>query len=503
MSHHPGFPDTLENKYVLLLDSEEYRFIQGLETTGYGTWVATNANLAPEKTFRFRDEYNTLKIAPVSEAVPPATLTEFSITHSPKAVPRGYEGDFITFFAWFYTFATCFITIEVADSNGTSVTGSSVPVPANTWTLVRGGELEIFQQSQPPSYHATVNFESKGGLQHVHMAHPVLTNSYGFARDVFLRETLPYIPRFLVDTDYEQTEPKYPMLRLAELGLGYGDRGYRQALSFRYKDLSEGFNEADDSTKSTLVDPTVADPAFLPWLAQFVGVSFTNNVIGGTTAWERLPATWDALHLDIDPDADVTYNISSVGTGTLTTTASPTGISIGDTVSISGTTNFNGQFLVTNKVSSTLTLDPAISATTENVGTVTLVDTSWLEIETFDTQDSNFVSTRRQLIAFPRTGHGAGTEQAISEAVKVILTGTKTISIVTDPVEAPWTIFIRTLVSETPNGVIGTSSQTVIDEANSVKPMGFKIEHECVDLVEFNDALYSYNSTIPYDGFTV
>ena len=334
------------------------------------------------------------------------------------------------------------------------------------------------------------------------MAHPVLTNSYGFTQNLFLRETLPYTPRVLLEIDAEQSNPKFPMARMLELALAYGDRGFRQSQDFKYNDISEGYVSTDISTKSRLVDASAAETKYLPWLAQFVGVALQNTV-GGTTPWSALPSNWDDLHTEIDPAPDVTYNIATIDSGGVVVTATPTGISEGDTVSIAGTSNFNGQYLVTSVSGTSLTLEPSVSASLETTGTVTLVDTSWIELESFDLDDSNVEDAQRSLLTTARTGHNAGTKQAIIDVLNQVLLNTKWFSYSVQPTIAPWVISIRTLTSETPNGETGSPSQVVLDELMPVKPMGFTITHECVDLdLLYEEPLVEYNSGAPYDGYT-
>lgn len=127
------------------------------------------------------------------------------------------------------------------------------------------------------------------------------------------------MPEFFIQTDSEQTFPNFPMLRLLDLGTAYAGVATDQAESFRYLDIASGFDAGDDSTKSTLVNPSVADPRFLAWLAQVVGVKLSATA-GGTTPWGNIPSTWATFLEAVDnagTDDDIptweeveTYNIS-------------------------------------------------------------------------------------------------------------------------------------------------------------------------------------------------
>jgi hypothetical protein len=173
-------------------------------------------------------------------------------------------------------------------------------------------------------------------------------------------------------------------------------------------DIASGYDPDDDSTKSALVEPTVADPRFLAWLGQVVGVKLASSV-GGTTPWGNLPTTWTTFINAIDDAGDNDDN------------------------------------------------------------------TTWEEIETYNPGDSNFVSGRRQQITTARLGHNAGTRDGIISSVETVLTGTKEVNLVIDPIGSPWTIRINTLTAETPSGA--NSDPQVLEVASESRPLGFVLTH--------------------------
>jgi hypothetical protein len=117
---------------------------------------------------------------------------------------------------------------------------------------------------------------------------------------------------------------------------------------------------------------------------------------------------------------------------------------------------------------------------------VSLIDTDdanitadWFEIEAYNTSDFNFIQGRRDQITTARTGHNAGTKTAIIDSAETVLTGTKSVNYVVDPIANPWTITLETLTSETPGGINDTESETVINAVENSRPMGFTIQHFC------------------------
>lgn len=495
--------EVLFGHYTQFLSAPEYEF-----TPTYGSWAPTNASLVVEKTFRFPESplpsgatYNTLRIQPLTASIDPNEWTEFSLVHSPKTIPSQFDGDSLAFFVHVYALNSISVSLSLETSLGEVQSTEYIDIPAMTWTLVRSKEIRIPFQTLAITAQATINFRTMGQLTHCHISHPALVNSYGFADNLFLRESFAILPDYLRLVDSEQQGLTYPMSRLMEVGLVYADRAFRQAQDFQYLDIASGFDANDLSTRSTLVDPTIADPKFLPWLGQFVGVRLLTSA-AGTTPWGNLPEQWEQIHTDIDPEPDVTYFISAIGSSGASLTATPSGIFEGNTITVEGTNNFDGQYLVTSISGNQLVLEPSVNESDEFTGSVTLVDSNWIEIESFDTGDANFVAGRRTQISSARTGLNSGTKEAIESALQDLLTGTKWYEYSSDPFTKPWVITLKTLVTETPGGVIAEQSDYIVSKLYPVKPMGFVIEHECVDLDQlYEEPLLTYDSSAPYDGY--
>jgi hypothetical protein len=469
----------LDAPYVNFLGDEDYLF-----QPNTGSWTGSNASLTVESTRLFKGVYHALSVQALSAGSP---NTEFSVTHDSFVVGPEFIRDSINSTVNVFCTSPIEVAIRIQNSSPASITSNYYEVPASTWTVIRSDSLVVPTSVTNQTFRATILFRSQFGAVNVLIAHPVVKNAFGFADNLFLRETISRMPRFLIDADSEQQNPQYPMTRFMDVGLVFAGRAFSQALDFRYRDISEGYIENDDATKSTLVDIDAVDPDYMPWLAQFVGIKL-ERLTAGTTPWGNLPTTWEGIHEDIDPEPDITYTISSVtrdGSGNVSAvvSASPTEFSIGDTVTVEGASTFNGQFELTNVDTGTNTLEWSQSGVSASgsVGTVTLVDSDWIEIESFDITDSNFIPTRRQLVTDRRTGHDAGTCRSLRDGIRYLLSGTQTIDVFFDPIQFPWQIFVKTLTSETPSGITGTQSPLLITELRKVKPMGFIVTHECVD----------------------
>lgn len=464
----------LSSGITQFLSDDEYMF-----TETFGSWTATNASLSVEKLLRFRNQYNTMRVTPTSG-------TSLTLSHEPKRVSNAFARDAMTLTVFVYPLTTINASVTLSDSLGGTETSQTVSLPALKWSLVRGPELRIQPTTITVSYSSTVNLSNTTTGSYIYIAHPAFINSFGFMDNQFVRECFTYMPPVFSQIDSEQSDPTFPMARLMDVGLAYAKRGFNQSIDFRYVDIENGYDQNDDTTKSTLVDYERTEPEYLPWLAQFVGVKLLTTP-AGTTPWGNLPTTWEDIQLDIDPAADITYAISSItrtGTTVVATTAtSPTGISIGQPITITGTTEFNGQFTITDIDTglNTVEWESEGAEVTESSGSITYVDESWIEIEAFDTADANFIPGRRDLIKTARTGLNAGSKQAIIDAVKPILIGDQQIEYNLDPYTDPWLIQLRTLTAETIAGVTGEESEKIIRAVQQCRPLGFVITHECVE----------------------
>ena len=382
-----------------LLAPEDFYF-----NTSTGTWQTTNGTSSVDFSFRFKNQYHTLKVTPSSSS-------QVTLQHEQIQLPSSYKNDFITFYGHIYCESKVTVTVTVTSSYGDSSSVTTV-LNALTWGIVRGPEIVVPPTEGNTGFTTTIQIVNHNNSA-IYLAHPVLTNTYAIRNNLFLRMCMERMPAFFIEKDSEQTAPNFPMLRLMDVGLAYAGKAVDELDSFPYLDIAGGYDATDDSTKSSLVEPQVANKEFLPWLAQIVGTKLSQSA-GGSTPWGNLPTTWASF-------------VSLIDTGDANATA------------------------------------------------------DWDEIETYNTSDNNFVQGRRDQITTARIGHNAGTKTAIIESAQTVLTGTKTVNYIVDPIANPWTITLQTLTSETPGGVHDEDSETVINAVEKSRPMGFTIQHICKD----------------------
>ena len=88
----------------------------------------------------------------------------------------------------------------------------------------------------------------------------VLPVIYGNMPSIFFSEDLEY-----------QGKPDIPLTRFIDIATYTMDEIYKKLRGYLYLDVSEGYVDSDDETKSTLVNQDVADFKTLVWLAKFSG----------------------------------------------------------------------------------------------------------------------------------------------------------------------------------------------------------------------------------------
>lgn len=443
--------------------------------TSVGDWTSTNSNLVPDFDFHKYDNINSLKITPT--AYDPIVLSLNGTNTSLRE-----SNDNIDLHFWMWSTNDVLVTVDLSLGSEASSTISQT-YAGGIWNVVRANPVDVPLSSETYPIGITITLTNHGGGT-VWLSNPVLYQEYKFTRNRFVRETVPLIPRIFTELDKIQTRPTFPMYRMMEIGLAYAGVGFEQQEHFRYRDVAGGRKSTDPETLSGLVDPTVADVAFLPWLSQFTGTQYIDPTIR-TTPWGNLPATWQQVMQDIDEAVDIVLNVTSLTRTSNVVSAvldgDVTDYAIGQTVLVSGAGTFDGQFLITGQDIGTSTIEWSQDGSDDTIltGTVSLIDQSWIELEAFRIDITNRVEFLRWQVENQYYGVRAGTLEALAEATKFYLTDTKTVNIFPKHQGVPFLIKIFTKTSETPGGVDGEESLELVQALQAAKPAGFKIVHEC------------------------
>lgn len=484
MAHGDSYLQTGQLQ-VNLIPEEDHSF-----ATSIGSWTSTNSTLAIEYDDTFYSNYNSLRVTPTD-------YSDIVLTFDPVTTRSIDALDNLDFHFRIKTQVDAVVTVGL-DLSGEDSTSRASATAGNVWRVVRSQPIDIPQTAETYDVTATITVSQHGGLPFL-ISVPVAMPEFGFTNNRFVRECVPLMPSVFNDFDLGQSFPTFPMYRFMDLGLTAAGVGYGQLSHFRYRDVSNGRDTTDEDTLSALVDPSVCEARFLPWLSQFTGTQYVDPTIR-TTPWANLPANWLELMEDIDPTPQINFNIISIsrtsGVVSAVLDGDVTPFTAGNFVIVSNSGTFSGQYEITSQNIGTSTLEwlQAGSDETDSVGEVGLIDQSWIEIEAFRIDITNRIEFLRWQVINQFYGIKAGTLEALEQTVKFYLTGNKTVTIYPKHQGVPFLIKVFTKTSETPGGIDGESSQEIIDALAFAKPAGFKIEHECN--ADGSDSLFVLGSSV-------
>jgi hypothetical protein len=240
--------------------------------------------------------------------------------------------------------------------------------------------------------------------------------------------------------------------------------------------------------------PEVGDTVIIAGTTSFDGQYEINSVSAGT--YEVVfndGVEWGSLTRDAS--GDVVGYIKSDG-ATKYLGYPPNWAQVGTLITISGVadTSFNGTFTITAVNDSANTIewnDGQTSAASDSTGygsyvvseaatgSITQVDSSWLDLELYDLATSSLVEFHRDQIKYAYGGFKGGSLDSLTQAVKQFLRDTKTVEITQHYGGDEWAILVETLTAETPNGLDDTAAEVVTDLIDLSKPAGYVVTHFC------------------------
>ena len=311
---------------------------------------------------------------------------------------------------------------SVASVSPLSTETNSVEVTSGEWTLVRMYELPRVLNNTynyPLGMTITVSDIDGGANVTLNISHPIMYCTLDFINNPAIIQLMSKFPEFIRDQDANAEPLPYQLIRFMEAITIHTGEIIDLVNQFVYEDISEGQDGTNTNTLSALVDPIAAKREYLPWLALFSGTKIINPTTG-STPWENLPATWQGI--------DLIDGVDGVG------------------------------------------LDPDKDSA------------PWDLIQEYNTEPAGLVEFLRWQTSTGYYGINAGTQSAIIESVKRVLSGTKTVGYeIINPFS--WAIKLETLLSETPDSSllsIGDSVDEIIELVEPSRPLGFKVLHELV-----------------------
>ena len=174
------------------------------------------------------------------------------------------------------------------------------------------------------------------------------------------------------------------------------------------------------------------------------------------------------------------------------TVPSATAFSAGDYITVQGSTSagtsFDGNFRVYGPTSTTISWKqegPSEVASIE--GTLTLLDTEWIEVMGFDPDVIDLLDYQRWVLGTQVFGTLSGTRIGLQTALEKNLVNEKRYRIIYNYNDDPWEIRIETATEDTDFGEEGLSNTKLLGALELCRPCGFLFTHECVSVETFEE----------------
>ncbi|MFZ9715947.1 MAG: hypothetical protein ACO3CH_00630 [Ilumatobacteraceae bacterium] len=156
------------------------------------------------------------------------------------------------------------------------------------WTIVRIPPFTASGSGLAPSFEISIEFEPADPTEIFYFSSPVLI---GYLDMLYLNSVLislmQRVPEWIFNKEIAiESLPNLQMIRYMDIGSDYLDKAFEYLYKFLYVDIASGFNPGIDATRSTLVDPKVADYQTLLWLVVF---TFTSPVTRYELSPDYLP----------------------------------------------------------------------------------------------------------------------------------------------------------------------------------------------------------------------
>jgi hypothetical protein len=156
---------------------------------------------------------------------------------------------------------------------GSTPVVNAVGVANPQWNIVRANPITPVSNVGTVGMSIHVTFYPTDPTETIYFTLPVLCQNFEFVtRNRIFLSVMGALPEVFRLIDLEQTgELEMPLARLVDVFTNGLDKAFYQLGHYAYLDIVDGFDDADDTTKSHLVNQDVADFATLLWLCKFNG----------------------------------------------------------------------------------------------------------------------------------------------------------------------------------------------------------------------------------------
>ncbi len=247
------------------------------EATVYGWTVNSPHTLATTAERTKFPGFNSLVVTRGGSVTPEITSSQFEANSE-----FGWNS---RFHFWIYPESDVDVTATISVlSPGTVSTSNVKQAKSGRWTLITVDGSEITSGAR---LRASVSMTGLTGVEKAWITRPVILNCNAVSKNVFAAEVWNRLPEYLKQSDAEQTEPNYPLLRFIEVVSTGQNELFNKWLSLVFD---------SDKGKSSTWQAEFADEPTLRWLGSLLGVRF--QVPQASTS------SWAVLEELIDVDLD-------------------------------------------------------------------------------------------------------------------------------------------------------------------------------------------------------
>jgi hypothetical protein len=185
-----------------------------------------------------------------------------------------------SFNAKFKTSSTCSVsaTLSIDDSEESFDPVENI-VYAGDYSSIRSNLALLPGTDERYSVSINISVSDHGGKV-FYMTLPHLINDDLYYSNPFVNQSRTVLPDFYWEIDSQQTNPSSPFHRLIDCLSVSSNEVFDEFLRiapYETSELSILEEKAADYAKSAMVDPTIVDRKYMPWLSQFNGIGVVRN----------------------------------------------------------------------------------------------------------------------------------------------------------------------------------------------------------------------------------